>query len=96
MDVVLGLLAAGGMFWFFFSYLLGFRNKNISMTFDDRFYTLDEHVKAIEQKLKQDGKLVEYLGNRRFLVNGKRYLFIERTVPMSGIPMQQTILEYQK
>ncbi|WP_237737975.1 hypothetical protein [Exiguobacterium antarcticum] len=46
------------VFWFFFSYLLGYRNKNITMTFDDRFYTLEEHVKAIEEKLTQDGKLV--------------------------------------
>ncbi|WP_147511417.1 hypothetical protein [Bacillales bacterium] len=96
MDFLLAFLALGAGFWFFYSYLLGYRNKNITMTFDDRFYTLDEHVKAIEHKLKQDGKLVEYLGNRRFLVNGKRYVFVERTVPMSGIPVQQTILEFQK
>jgi len=96
MQILLAFVALGAGFWFFFSYLLGFRNKNITMTFDDRFYALDDHVKAIEEKLKQDGKLVEYLGNRRFLVNGKRYLFVERTVPMSGIPVQQTILEYQK
>ena len=96
MEIILGIIAVGAAFWFFFSYLLGFKKKNITMTFDDRFYTLDEHVKAIEQKLKQDGKLVEYLGNRRFLVNGKRYLFVERTVSMSGVPMQQTILEFEK
>ena len=96
MQFLLALVAVGAAFWFFFSYLLGFRNKNITMTFDDRFYALEDHVKAIEEKLKQDGKLVEYLGNRRFLVNGQRYLFVERTVPMSGIPVQQTILEYQK
>jgi len=96
MDILFAFLALGAGFWFFYSYLLGFRNKNITMTFDDRFYALEEHVKAIEEKLKQDGKLVEYLGNRRFLVNGQRYLFVERTVPMSGVPVQQTILEYQK
>ena len=96
MEIILGIIAVGAAFWFFFSYLLGFKKKNITMTFDDRFYTLDEHVKAIEQKLKQDGKQVEYLGNRRFLVNGKRYMFVERTVPMSGVPMQQTILEFEK
>lgn len=96
MEIILGIIAVGAVFWFFFSYLLGFKKKNITMTFDDRFYTLDEHVKAIEQKLKQDGKQVEYLGNRRFLVSGKRYLFVERTVSMSGVPMQQTILEFEK
>ncbi|MDI3234274.1 hypothetical protein QK289_04575 [Exiguobacterium antarcticum] len=96
MGVILGFLAVGSVFWFFFSYLLGYRNKNITMTFDDRFYTLEEHVKAIEEKLTQDGKQVEYIGNRQFLVDGKKYLFVERTVSMSGVPMQQTILEFQK
>ncbi len=96
MGVILVFLAVGAVFWFFFSYLLGYRNKNITMTFDDRFYTLEEHVKAIEEKLTQDGKQVEYIGNRQFLVDGKKYLFVERTVSMSGVPMQQTILEFQK
>lgn len=66
------------------------------MTFDDRFYSLEEHISAIEHKLVTDGHSARYLGNRRFEVDGKPYLFLERTVPVGGVPTQQTILERQK
>lgn len=96
MELLILAVVIGAMLWFYFGYLLGFRKKNITMTFDDRFYSLEEHISAIEHKLVTDGHSARYLGNRRFEVDGKPYLFLERTVPVGGVPTQQTILERQK
>jgi len=96
MQFLIFVVFAGVMYWFYYNFLLGYRKKNITMTFDDRFYSLDEHVAAIKQKLATDGHSARYLGDRRFEVDGKSYLFLERTVSVGGVPTQQTILEQQK
>jgi len=96
MQFLIFVIFAGALYWFYYNFLLGYRKKNITLTFDDRFYSLDEHVAAIEQKLAMDGRSARYLGDRRFEVDGKPYLFLERTVPVGGVPTQQTILEQQK
>lgn len=96
MQFLIFVVFAGAMYWFYYNFLLGYRKKNITLTFDDRFYSLDEHVAAIEQKLATEGHSARYLGDRRFEVDGKPYLFLERTVPVGGAPTQQTILEQQK
>lgn len=96
MQFLIFVVFAGAMYWFYYNFLLGYRKKNITLTFDDRFYSLDEHVAAIKQKLATDGHSARYLGDRRFEVDGKPYLFLERTVSVGGVPTQQTILEQQK
>lgn len=96
MQFLIFVVFAGAMYWFYYNFLLGYRKKNITLTFDDRYYSLDEHVTAIEQKLATEGHSARYLGDRRFEVDGKPYLFLERTVPVGGVPTQQTILEQQK
>lgn len=91
--VFIGIFVAGG-FWFYNSFLLGNKKNNIVLTFDDRFTNLDEHITAIKRELTYEGRKVEYLGNRKFIVDGKPYIFVERTVPNlgEGVPVQQTIL----
>jgi len=95
--VFIGIFVAGG-FWFYNSFLLGNKKNNIVLTFDDRFTNLDEHITAIKRELTYEGRKVEYLGNRKFIVDGKPYIFVERTVPNlgEGVPVQQTILEGQR
>lgn len=96
MEFIILIVAVGAMFWFYYVFLLGYRKKSITLTFDNRYYSLDEHVAAIEQKLTLDGRSVRYLGDRQFVIDGKTYLFLERTVSVGGVPMQQTILKRQK
>lgn len=90
--VIVGAL----IFWWGFNYVMGYRKDSIAMTFDERFYDTKRHVHAIEAKLRQEGRNVRYLGNHEFEVDGKRYAFLERTVSMGDVPMQQTVLKRMK
>jgi hypothetical protein len=78
---------------FFMNWLLGYKKGNITLTLDDRYTDLTEYAKAIEVGLKEEGKQAVYKGGRKFLVDGKLYEFSDRTVPIGGVPTQQTILE---
>jgi hypothetical protein len=78
---------------FFFNWLMGYQKGNITLTLDDRYTDLRKHADAIIRELEKEGKKAEYKGNRNFLVDGKAYVFIERTVPIGGVPTQQTILK---
>lgn len=78
---------------FFINWLLGYKRGNITLTLDDRYTDLQEYAEAIEVELKKDGKQAVYKGGRKFLVDGKLYEFFDRTVPIGGVPTQQTILQ---
>ena len=78
---------------FFLNWLLGYKKGNITLTLDDRYTDLEEYAEAIEVELKKEGKQAVYKGGRKFHVDGKLYEFFDRTVPIGGIPTQQTILE---
>lgn len=78
---------------FFLNWLLGYKKGNITLTLDDRYTDLNEYAEAIEAELKKEGKQAVYKGGQNFLVDGKLYEFFDRTVPIGGIPTQQTILE---
>jgi hypothetical protein len=78
---------------FFLNWLLGYKKGNITLTLDDRYTDLKEYAEAIEVELKKEGKQAVYKGGRNFLVDGKLYEFFDRTVPIGGVPTQQTILE---
>ncbi len=77
----------------FFNFLMGYRTGNITMDLDDRYIDLNKYVKAIMAELESQGRAVEYKGNRRFIIDGKPYTFIERNVSMGGVPLQRTILK---
>jgi flavorubredoxin len=78
---------------FLLNWLLGYKKGNITLTLDDRYSDLKEYAKAIEAELKKEGKQAVYKGGRKFLVDGHLYEFFDRTVPIGGIPTQQTILK---
>jgi hypothetical protein len=78
---------------FFLNWLLGYKKGNITLTLNDRYTDLKEYAEAIEVELKKEGKQAVYKGGRIFLVDGKLYEFFDRTLPIGGVPTQQTILE---
>lgn len=55
-----------------FNWLMGYRNRNITLDLDDRFLNLKEYVEAVKEELEKQGKDVEYKGNRLFIVDGKK------------------------
>ncbi|KGA97705.1 hypothetical protein AJ85_05910 [Alkalihalobacillus alcalophilus ATCC 27647 = CGMCC 1.3604] len=82
--------------WGLFNYLMGYKKNHIIIDFDQRYTKLDEHTKAVQQELQNQGKMVKYLGNRRFLIDEKPYIFTERTINTGGVPLQRTILVPEK
>jgi hypothetical protein len=82
--------------FFLFNWLMGYKKNHIVIDFDERYIDYNKYVKAIQQELESRGKDVKYEGNYRFIIDGKRYLFIERNVSMGGVPMQRTILKPEK
>jgi flavorubredoxin len=78
---------------FFMNWLLGYKKGNITLTLDNRYSDLKEYANAISEELEQEGKQAVYIGGREFLVDGKLYEFSDRTVPIGGVPTQQTILQ---
>jgi hypothetical protein len=78
---------------FFFNWLMGYKKGNITITLDNRYYTVKEHAEAIKIELEKDGKRAVYNGDRKMIVDGKLYEFFDRTVPIGGVPTQQTILQ---
>ncbi|MGG1685978.1 hypothetical protein [Pseudalkalibacillus sp. NRS-1564] len=76
-----------------FNWLMGYRKNHIQIDLDERYIDYNEYVRALKNELSAQGKDVEYLGNRKFKIDGKKYLFIERNVTMGGVPLQRTILK---
>ncbi|WP_371018135.1 hypothetical protein [Pseudalkalibacillus sp. JSM 102089] len=76
-----------------FNWLMGYRKNYIQIDLDERYIDYNEYVRALKNELSGQGKEVEYLGNRKFKIDGKRYVFIERNVTMGGVPLQRTILK---
>ncbi|SFL35951.1 hypothetical protein SAMN04487943_101150 [Gracilibacillus orientalis] len=79
-----------------FNWLMGYKKGNIIIDLDDRYINYSEYISAIQKKLESEGKDVEYKGDRRFIIDGKKYMFIERNVSMGGVPLQRTILQPEK
>ncbi|WP_370314119.1 hypothetical protein [Guptibacillus hwajinpoensis] len=76
-----------------FNWLMGYRKNHIQIDLDERYIDYNEYVRALKNELSGQGKDVEYLGNRKFKIDGKKYLFIERNITMGGVPLQRTILK---
>ncbi len=82
--------------FFLFNWLMGYKKDHIVIDLDERYIDYNKYVKAIQQELESRGMDVRYEGNYRFVIDGKRYLFIERNVSMGGVPLQRTILKPEK
>ena len=76
-----------------FNWLMGYRKNHIQVDLDDRYIDYNEYVRALKRELRSQGKEVDYLGDRTFRIDGKKYLFIERNVTMGGVPLQRTIFK---
>lgn len=87
---ILGLCLLG------FNWLMGYRKKHITIDLDERYVDFKEYVEAIQSELINQGREVSYIGNRKFVIDGQTYIFIERNVPMGGVPLQRTILKPEK
>jgi hypothetical protein len=92
MEIILAILIGVGML-LLFNWLMGYGKGHIQIDFDERYSRKKEHIEAIREELEKQGKEVHYQGNGHFIIDGKPYLFIERTVSMGGVPMQRTILK---
>lgn len=88
----LGILGVISLLLFFNSYWMGYKKGNIVMTLDEHYTNLNEYVPAILAKLYEEGKAAHYLGDRKFEVEGKSYVLVERTVSIGRVPTQQTVL----
>lgn len=79
----------------FFNWLLGYRKNHIQIDLDERYFNLSSYLQAIEQELKgkRQGRTGKYIGDRKFIADGKQYHFIERNVNIGGVPEQRTILK---
>ncbi|WP_339146803.1 MULTISPECIES: hypothetical protein [unclassified Sutcliffiella] len=95
MEIIL-LLIIFGLCLFGFNWVMGYRKDHITIDFDKRYKDFREYVKAIEDELVKQGRKVSYQGNRKFIIDGRAYIFIERNVAMGGIPVQRTILKPEK
>lgn len=92
MEIIWIVLAGIGAL-LLFNWLMGYRKGHIQIDFEERYFNEKEYIEAIKRELEKQGRNVEYKGNRKFVVDGKVYLFIERNVSMGGVPMQRTILK---
>ena len=87
---ILGLCLIG------FNWLMGYRKNHITIDLDERYVDFKQYVEAIQIELANQGRKVSYIGNRKFIIDGKTYIFIERNVSMGGVPLQRTILKPEK
>ncbi|MCC5893405.1 MULTISPECIES: hypothetical protein [unclassified Exiguobacterium] len=94
--LVIGVIGTISLMFFMSNQWMGYEKGNIVMTLDEHYTNLNEYVPAILTKLYEDGKSAHYLGDRKFEVDGKRYVLFERTVPIGRIPTQQTVLKPDK
>jgi hypothetical protein len=92
MGIIWGTLAGIGAL-LLFNWLMGYRKGHIQIDFEERYFKEKEYIAAIETELEGKGRQVKYMGNRKFIVDGLPYLFIERNVSMGGVPLQRTILK---
>lgn len=95
MQIVL-FLAIIGLCLFGFNWLMGYRKGYINIDLDERYMDFGEYVKAIQDELVKQGREVSYKGNRKFIIDGRSYIFIERNISMGGVPLQRTILKPEK
>lgn len=95
MEIIL-ILIMFGLCLFGFNWLMGYRKNHITIDLEERYTDFTEYVKAIEDELMKQGRKVSYQGNRKFIIDGRAYIFLERNISMGGVPVQRTILKPEK
>ncbi|MFD2923232.1 hypothetical protein [Halobacillus naozhouensis] len=95
MDIIV-LLVAFGLILFGFNWLMGYKKNHIVIDFDERYQDYKEYIGAIQRELVNQGRVVSYKGNSRFLIDGQVYVFVESNISMGGAPLQRTILKPEK
>ncbi|MEH6990822.1 hypothetical protein [Cytobacillus firmus] len=95
MEIII-FLAILGLCLFGFNWLMGYRKNHITIDLNERYVDFKEYVEAIQSELVNQGREVSYIGNRKFIIDGKTYIFIERNVSMGSVPLQRTILKPEK
>ncbi|SFC35437.1 hypothetical protein SAMN05443252_10317 [Bacillus sp. OV322] len=77
--LLFGSLGVLGLNW-----LMGQGKGRIIIEFDDRYTDFDKYIKAILKELTRQGHMASYPGYRKFLIDGKKYDFMERNVSIEG------------
>ncbi|MGN7177233.1 hypothetical protein BK139_14060 [Paenibacillus sp. FSL R5-0490] len=95
MEIII-FLAILGLCLFGFNWIMGYRKNHITIDLDERYVDFKEYIEAIQSELVNQGREVSYVGNRKFIIDGRTYIFIERNVSMGGVPLQRTILKPEK
>ncbi len=95
MNVII-LLVTFGSILLGFNWIMGNKNDHIVIDFDERYRDYKKHVRAIHSELLQQGRVVSYKGDRKFIIDGRPYIFVEKNVSMGGAPLQRTILKPNK
>ncbi|WP_226582766.1 hypothetical protein [Halobacillus litoralis] len=89
----LGIVGMAAGLFFLFNWLMGYRKGHMQIDLDERYMNHSEYIQAVKKKLIEEGHEVSYQGDYKFLIDGRLYVFIERNVPMGGVPLQRTILK---
>ncbi|QKS69923.1 hypothetical protein FLK61_24385 [Paenalkalicoccus suaedae] len=74
------------------NYLMGYGKGRIVLELEEWYTDINKHSQAVVTALRDEGRDVQYQGNREFLIDGKTYHLTERAVSTPGPPMQRTIL----
>lgn len=93
---LVAFLAGGLLLFYLFNQLMGYQKNNIIIDLDERYFNWSKHIEATKEELQKREKEVSYLGNGEFLINDEFYTLIKRNVNIKGIPLQRTILVYDK
>lgn len=91
MQIVL-FLAIIGLCLFGFNWLMGYRKDYITIDLDERYMDFGEYVKAIQDELVKQGREVSYKGNRKFIIDGRSYIVIERNISMGAFLYKEQFL----
>lgn len=92
MEIIFSVLFAVG-FGFVLYKTGGFGRNRIILELEERFYNLEEHREAVIQELQKQNREVEAVSPRTLKIDGKEYILSEKTLNISGVPVQRTILK---
>ncbi|WP_085992581.1 hypothetical protein [Oceanobacillus senegalensis] len=75
------------------NWIFGNNKKSITVELNKHYVDTEEYIKAVQIKLENQGRNVQYRGNRTFSIDGKDYMLHELHIPSGIIPIQYTILK---
>ncbi|WP_223701388.1 hypothetical protein [Sutcliffiella deserti] len=93
MEFIIALIFGIG-FLFFFNWWMGYKQDHIILDFEESNVNQDDYINAILKRLESQGRSVKYMENGRFIVDEKRYMFMENEA--TGEALQRTVLKPEK